>query len=80
MWPVPTDSFSTEVAERSMQLSLDQFELADQLGCDWVTVAEHHFAPMWLTPNPMVMARRAGRTQRVKRLRRSHCSARTFPF
>ncbi len=65
MWPVPTDSFSTEVAERSMQLSLEQFELADQLGFDWVTVAEHHFAPMSLTPNPMVMA--GALTQRVKR-------------
>src|SRR5579871_215576 len=65
MWPVPTDSFSTEVAERSMQLSLEQFEMADQLGFDWVTVAEHHFAPMSLTPNPMVMA--GALTQRVKR-------------
>ena len=43
---------ATEVAERSMQTSLEQFELADQLGFDWVTLAEHHFAPMSLTPNP----------------------------
>jgi alkanesulfonate monooxygenase SsuD/methylene tetrahydromethanopterin reductase-like flavin-dependent oxidoreductase (luciferase family) len=64
MWPVPTDSFSTDVAERSMQASLEQFEMADQLGYDWVTVAEHHFAPMSLTPNPMVMA--GALTQRVK--------------
>jgi alkanesulfonate monooxygenase SsuD/methylene tetrahydromethanopterin reductase-like flavin-dependent oxidoreductase (luciferase family) len=64
MWPVPTNSFSTEVAERSMQASLEQFEMADQLGFDWVTVAEHHFAPMSLTPNPMVMA--GALTQRVK--------------
>ena len=48
-----------------MQLSLEQFEMADQLGFDWVTVAEHHFAPMSLTPNPMVMA--GALTQRVKR-------------
>jgi len=48
-----------------MQASLEQFELADQLGFDWVTVAEHHFAPMSLTPNPMVMA--GALTQRVKR-------------
>src|SRR5439155_19388583 len=43
------------------------FELADQVGFDWVTVAEHHFAPMGLTPNPMVMA--GALTQRVKRAR-----------
>jgi alkanesulfonate monooxygenase SsuD/methylene tetrahydromethanopterin reductase-like flavin-dependent oxidoreductase (luciferase family) len=65
MWPVPTQSYSAEVAERSMQASLEQFELADQVGFDWVTVAEHHFAPMSLTPNPMVMA--GALTQRVQR-------------
>src|ERR1700737_2570939 len=53
MWPVPSASFSAEVA--------------DQLGFDWVTLAEHHFAPMSLTPNPMVMA--GALTQRVKRAR-----------
>jgi alkanesulfonate monooxygenase SsuD/methylene tetrahydromethanopterin reductase-like flavin-dependent oxidoreductase (luciferase family) len=64
-WPVPTATYSTEVAERSIASSLDMFELADQIGFDWVTVAEHHFAPMSLTPNPMVMA--GALTQRVKR-------------
>jgi alkanesulfonate monooxygenase SsuD/methylene tetrahydromethanopterin reductase-like flavin-dependent oxidoreductase (luciferase family) len=67
MWPVPSEQFSADVAERSMQASLEQFELADQLGFDWVTVAEHHFAPMSLTPNPMVMA--GALTQRVKNAR-----------
>ena len=55
-WPVPAKDYSAEVAERSMQTSLDQFALADQVGFDWVTVAEHHFAPFSLNPNPMVMA------------------------
>ena len=67
MWPVPSESFSSDVAERSVAASLEQFELADQLGFDWVTLAEHHFAPMSLTPNPMVMA--GALTQRVKRAR-----------
>jgi alkanesulfonate monooxygenase SsuD/methylene tetrahydromethanopterin reductase-like flavin-dependent oxidoreductase (luciferase family) len=67
VWPVPTEAFSAEVAERSMAASLEQFEMADQLGFDWVTLAEHHFAPMSLTPNPMVMA--GALTQRVKHAR-----------
>ena len=50
-----------------MATSLAHFELADQLGFDWVTVAEHHFAPMSLTPNPMVMA--GALTQRIKNAR-----------
>jgi alkanesulfonate monooxygenase SsuD/methylene tetrahydromethanopterin reductase-like flavin-dependent oxidoreductase (luciferase family) len=67
VWPVPTSSFTAEAAERSMQLALEEFELADQVGFDWVTVAEHHYAPMSLTPNPMVMA--GALTQRVRRAR-----------
>ena len=64
-WPVPVDTYSTEIAERSMAWSLEQFQLADEVGFDWVTVAEHHYAPMSLSPNPMVMA--GALTQRVKR-------------
>ena len=56
VWPAPGDTYSAEWAERSMQRTLKQFELGDQLGFDWVTTAEHHFAPFSMTPNPMVMA------------------------
>src|ERR687883_813165 len=65
VWPVPADSYSSEVAEQSMDEALEQFQLADELGFDWVTVAEHHYAPFSLTPNPMVMA--GALTQRVRR-------------
>lgn len=63
-WPVPSDSFQAELAQQSYEHSLSNFQLADELGYDWVTVAEHHFAPMSLTPNPMIMA--GAITQRVK--------------
>lgn len=56
VWPAPADTYSAEWAERSMQRTLEQFRLGDELGFDWVTVAEHHFAPFSMTPNPMVMA------------------------
>jgi alkanesulfonate monooxygenase SsuD/methylene tetrahydromethanopterin reductase-like flavin-dependent oxidoreductase (luciferase family) len=64
-WPVPVDAYSDELAAQSMELSLEQFQLADECGFDWVTLAEHHFAPFSLTPNPMVMA--GAVSQRVKR-------------
>ncbi|MDP8922106.1 MAG: LLM class flavin-dependent oxidoreductase [Chloroflexota bacterium] len=67
VWPVPAQAYSPDVAERSMAASLEQFELADELGFDWVTVAEHHYAPLSLTPNPMVLA--GALTQRVRRAR-----------
>jgi alkanesulfonate monooxygenase SsuD/methylene tetrahydromethanopterin reductase-like flavin-dependent oxidoreductase (luciferase family) len=64
-WPVPASVYSHEAAQASMQRALEQFRLADQLDFDWVTVAEHHYAPFSLTPNPMVMA--GALTQVVKR-------------
>jgi len=67
IWPVPAEAYSAEVAMASTQLALEQFQLADELGFDWVTVAEHHYAPLSLTPNPAVLA--GALTQRVRRAR-----------
>jgi alkanesulfonate monooxygenase SsuD/methylene tetrahydromethanopterin reductase-like flavin-dependent oxidoreductase (luciferase family) len=64
-WPVPVTVYSSEAAQDSMDWALEQFQLADELGFDWVTVAEHHFSPFSLTPNPMVMA--GALTQHIKR-------------
>ncbi len=55
-WPVTGRVYSHEAALESFQSSLEQFRLADELGFDWVSTAEHHFAPFSLTPNPMIMA------------------------
>ncbi len=64
-WPVPATIYSPEIAERSFQEAIDRSKLADEVGYDWVTVAEHHFAPLCITPNPMVLA--GALTQVVKR-------------
>jgi alkanesulfonate monooxygenase SsuD/methylene tetrahydromethanopterin reductase-like flavin-dependent oxidoreductase (luciferase family) len=40
----------------ALELALEQFQLADEVGFDWVTMAEHHYAPFSMTPNPMIMA------------------------
>ena len=64
-WPVAGTVYSAEAAQASLQFSLDQFAMADQLGFDWVSVAEHHYAPFSLTPNPMLIA--GALTQIVKR-------------
>ncbi len=65
VWPEPADRYESEWAERSMQRTIAQFRLGDEVGFDWVTTAEHHFAPFSMTPNPMVMA--AALTGVVKR-------------
>ena len=56
VWPAPTDTYDVKEAERSMRGTIERYRLGDELGFDWVTVAEHHFAPFSMTPNPMVMA------------------------
>jgi alkanesulfonate monooxygenase SsuD/methylene tetrahydromethanopterin reductase-like flavin-dependent oxidoreductase (luciferase family) len=56
VWPLSGKHFSPEIAVRSIQTTLDQFRHADEFGFDWVTVAEHHYSPLSLSPNPMVMA------------------------
>ena len=65
VWPVPPAAFAPEAAEQSMDAAFEQFQLADALGFDWITLAEHHYAPLSLTPNPMVMA--GAVSQRVRR-------------
>jgi alkanesulfonate monooxygenase SsuD/methylene tetrahydromethanopterin reductase-like flavin-dependent oxidoreductase (luciferase family) len=64
-WPVASTVYSAEAARQSLQIALDQFRMADELGFDWVSVAEHHYAPFSLTPNPMIMA--GALTQVVRR-------------
>jgi alkanesulfonate monooxygenase SsuD/methylene tetrahydromethanopterin reductase-like flavin-dependent oxidoreductase (luciferase family) len=64
-WPTPARVYSDEAAAETFETALAQARLADEVGFDWVTVAEHHFAPFCITPNPMVLA--GALTQAVKR-------------
>jgi alkanesulfonate monooxygenase SsuD/methylene tetrahydromethanopterin reductase-like flavin-dependent oxidoreductase (luciferase family) len=64
-WPAPGNTYSVTNAKQSMDTALEQFALADQVGFDWVTVAEHHYGPIGLTPNPMIFA--GALSQLVKR-------------
>jgi len=64
-WPVSGNTYSSDRAEQSMSAALAQLKLADDVGFDWVTLAEHHYSPFSLTPNPMVFA--GALTQVVRR-------------
>ena len=64
-WPTPAAAYSEEAAAQTFETALQQARLADEVGFDWVTVAEHHFSPFCITPNPMVLA--GALTQAVKR-------------
>jgi len=67
IFPVPPRLCDRQIAHESMNRWLGMTELVDQLGFDWVSIAEHHYAAYQLTPNPMIMA--AAISQRTKNVR-----------
>jgi alkanesulfonate monooxygenase SsuD/methylene tetrahydromethanopterin reductase-like flavin-dependent oxidoreductase (luciferase family) len=64
-WPAPTTLYSSEIAQQVLEAAITHSRLAEEVGFDWITVAEHHFGPFCITPNPMVLA--GALTQAVKR-------------
>jgi alkanesulfonate monooxygenase SsuD/methylene tetrahydromethanopterin reductase-like flavin-dependent oxidoreductase (luciferase family) len=51
---------------RMMEEMFEQATLADELGFDWISFSEHHYAPLLLpTPNPSIFA--AAAMQRIRR-------------
>ena len=64
-WPAPPSACDPEIARRSLTDNLELARRADEAGFDWVSVSEHHFGPIMLTPSPLVWA--GALTQVVRR-------------
>jgi alkanesulfonate monooxygenase SsuD/methylene tetrahydromethanopterin reductase-like flavin-dependent oxidoreductase (luciferase family) len=64
-WPVPPALYRAEVGLRSVEVALEHAKLADDVGFDWVSCAEHHYTPLRQTPNACVFA--GALTQVVRR-------------
>jgi alkanesulfonate monooxygenase SsuD/methylene tetrahydromethanopterin reductase-like flavin-dependent oxidoreductase (luciferase family) len=64
-WPVPNLAFDPTVGMQAAERCLDEVEIEDELGFDWIACAEHHYSPGSLTPSVTVLA--SALTQRVKR-------------
>jgi alkanesulfonate monooxygenase SsuD/methylene tetrahydromethanopterin reductase-like flavin-dependent oxidoreductase (luciferase family) len=52
---IPPKLFTPAEWQHSVALNLELFTIADELGFDFVTVAEHHYGTA-MTPNPLVAA------------------------
>jgi alkanesulfonate monooxygenase SsuD/methylene tetrahydromethanopterin reductase-like flavin-dependent oxidoreductase (luciferase family) len=64
---MPSSSCDRETARRSLMGALNNAKIAEASGFDWVSVSEHHYGPISLTPNPLVMAGALSQaTSRVK--------------
>jgi alkanesulfonate monooxygenase SsuD/methylene tetrahydromethanopterin reductase-like flavin-dependent oxidoreductase (luciferase family) len=55
-WPVPPRVFDTDTGQRTYDDFLGWSAQADELGFDWVSVSEHHYAPLIIAPSTGVMA------------------------
>lgn len=65
-WPSPPGLFEPELGRRMMEEMFEQAILAEEVGFDWISFSEHHYAPLLVpTPNPALFA--AAVTQRVRR-------------
>ncbi len=66
-WPVPPIYHDPAVTMESYRASIEECELAEEMGFDWLSFSEHHYSGNRLTPNPALMA--AVVAQRCKRVR-----------
>src|SRR4051812_42459687 len=64
-WPVPNELFDPDQALRSQEEYFAECRLADEMGFDWVSIAEHHYSPGSLAPSINVLG--AALAQHVKR-------------
>ena len=65
-WPVPPVRYNPEFGPQSFHHALEQCELADHLGFDWVSFSEHHYLTT-VAPNPALAAAAvAARVRRAK--------------
>ena len=55
-WPVSPRQSSPAATRDSMRKAIEISQLADEVGFDYVTVAEHHYHPRQLSPNPLLSA------------------------
>jgi len=66
-WPVPPDAYDHETGARSYRGMIERIQVVEELGFDWVSVAEHHYSPHRLTPAPIVSAAHlAAYSQKIK--------------
>lgn len=66
-WPVPNELFDPEQAVKAAAACIEDVEMADELGFDWISCAEHHYSPISMDVNVSVLG--AVLSQHVRRAR-----------
>ena len=55
-WPIPPIYHDPETSVRSYQEGIEECELAEEMGFEWVSFSEHHYSGRIATGTPAVMA------------------------
>ena len=67
VWPIPPAYNDTETSVQSYQDGMEECELAEEMGFDWLSFSEHHYSGRIPTGTPSVMASAvAERCKKVK--------------
>jgi alkanesulfonate monooxygenase SsuD/methylene tetrahydromethanopterin reductase-like flavin-dependent oxidoreductase (luciferase family) len=53
---VPPAAYDRDAGAHSYSGMVERLRLVEELGFDWISVAEHHYSPQRLTPHPIVTA------------------------
>jgi alkanesulfonate monooxygenase SsuD/methylene tetrahydromethanopterin reductase-like flavin-dependent oxidoreductase (luciferase family) len=59
VWPVPNEQYDPDQAVKAAARCLDEVELEDELGFDWIACAEHHYSPFSMVANVSASSGRA---------------------
>ena len=55
-WPIPPGYGDPATSVRSYEEGIEECELAEDSGFDWISFSEHHYSGRIQTGNPVVMA------------------------
>jgi alkanesulfonate monooxygenase SsuD/methylene tetrahydromethanopterin reductase-like flavin-dependent oxidoreductase (luciferase family) len=66
-WPVPPAAYDRDAGIAAYRGMIERLQFVEELGFDWISLAEHHYSPHRLTPAPVVSAAHlAAASHRIK--------------
>ena len=72
-WPMPSGAYHPEAGAEAYRSMIERLEYVEELGFDWVSVSEHHYAAQIIAPSTGGLA---GALTQVCVGRGLHCWAR----
>jgi alkanesulfonate monooxygenase SsuD/methylene tetrahydromethanopterin reductase-like flavin-dependent oxidoreductase (luciferase family) len=66
-WPLPPAEYDAGAGAEAYRGMVERLRVVEQLGFDWISVAEHHYSHRRVTPAPAIVAAHlAANSTRIK--------------